>query len=225
MFPNSPFQSGTSRNVDIITMKLVIDKTSMKVVYAEAEKEFVDFLFSLLQLPFATIMGLVYRKTSPSASASGSLANIYQSVVNLDPKYLQPNIDKEDLLWRHLFSSPKIQLPPLLSNIVEKKRQEENNKLPRRGGWEAERLFAFSSKYDQPSYTASGFMAAATPSKQMGNVKSDKVYLVRDNLMLEPMSYTTSHMLFKDAGSPEEKPVTIDCQKVHSFSVFTIPFV
>ncbi|OMO67742.1 hypothetical protein CCACVL1_20343 [Corchorus capsularis] len=84
-------------------------------------------------------------------------------------------------------------------------------------------MFTFSSQYDQPSYSTSGFFssnlfaaspsAAATPSKQMGYVRSDKVYLVRDNLMLEPMSYTTSNMLLKAAGSPEEKPVTIDYQK------------
>ena len=43
-----------------ISLNLLVDNKSNKVVYAEARKEFVDFFFGLLQIPLGSIMGLLW---------------------------------------------------------------------------------------------------------------------------------------------------------------------
>ncbi|KAB1226026.1 hypothetical protein CJ030_MR1G025243 [Morella rubra] len=49
----------TPRSCETISLTLTIDSSSDKVVFAEAGKEFVDFLFGLLQIPIGSMMGLL----------------------------------------------------------------------------------------------------------------------------------------------------------------------
>ncbi|KAI0516446.1 hypothetical protein KFK09_009121 [Dendrobium nobile] len=76
-----------------ITLKLLIDVRSNKVLFGEAGKDFVDFLFSLLTLP----LGSVIKLLSP-ATMIGSLGKLYQSVENLNEIYLAANKYKASLL-------------------------------------------------------------------------------------------------------------------------------
>ncbi|GJV97552.1 kinase-like domain, phloem protein 2-like protein [Tanacetum coccineum] len=46
-----------------VTLKLLIDTKSKEVLFAEANKEFVDFLFNILSLPVSTVIKLL-RKNS-----------------------------------------------------------------------------------------------------------------------------------------------------------------
>ncbi|KAG6415134.1 hypothetical protein SASPL_122536 [Salvia splendens] len=50
-----------------VSMKLLIDTQGKRVLFAEAGKDCVDFLFHILSLPVATIIGMV-----------GSLPNLYK---------------------------------------------------------------------------------------------------------------------------------------------------
>ena len=68
-----------------LSLKLLIDKSVNKILFAEAGKEFVDFLFNLLSLPVGTIMRLL-----KSANMVGSIGNPYQSLENLDEAYCSP---------------------------------------------------------------------------------------------------------------------------------------
>ncbi|XP_020577810.1 uncharacterized protein LOC110022975 [Phalaenopsis equestris] len=76
-----------------ITLKLLIDARSNKVLFGEAGKEFIDFLFSLLTLP----LGSVIKLLSPPKMI-GSIGKLYQSVENLSDTYLFANSDKSTLL-------------------------------------------------------------------------------------------------------------------------------
>jgi hypothetical protein len=38
-----------------VSLKLLIEKKSQRVLFAEAEKKFVDFLFSIFTLPLGTV--------------------------------------------------------------------------------------------------------------------------------------------------------------------------
>ncbi|XWS07824.1 hypothetical protein CRYUN_Cryun41cG0025200 [Craigia yunnanensis] len=76
-----------------LSLKLLIDKRVNKVLFAEAGKEFVDFMFNLLSLPLGTIIRLLKR-----ANMVGSIGNLYQSLENLDEAYLQHNQYKNLLL-------------------------------------------------------------------------------------------------------------------------------
>jgi hypothetical protein len=76
-----------------ISLKLLVDTKSKKVLFAEAGKEFVDFVFSLLTLPIGAVVKLISAGTM-----QGSIGRLYQSVDNIGASYLQPNKDKSDLL-------------------------------------------------------------------------------------------------------------------------------
>ncbi|CAI0625993.1 unnamed protein product [Linum tenue] len=44
-----------------VTLKLLINKKTKKVLFAEAGKDFVDFLFTLLSFPLGTVIKLLSR--------------------------------------------------------------------------------------------------------------------------------------------------------------------
>ncbi|KAB1225632.1 hypothetical protein CJ030_MR1G002328 [Morella rubra] len=99
----------TPRSSKTLSLKLTIDNSSNKV-FAEAGKEFVDFLFGLLQIPIGSIVGLLLDN---GMVGSGSLGRVQESIKNLDPSYLQPNQSKDPLL------RPKAAYTPLfLQNLA-----------------------------------------------------------------------------------------------------------
>ncbi|CAN4099218.1 unnamed protein product [Withania somnifera] len=76
-----------------VTMKLLIDTQSKRVMFAEADKECIDFLFHILALPIGSVIRLLTTK-----GMVGCLGNLYESLQNLDNKYIQPNQEKDTLL-------------------------------------------------------------------------------------------------------------------------------
>ncbi|KAM7492089.1 hypothetical protein LguiA_035010 [Lonicera macranthoides] len=93
----------------VISLKLLIDKKEKRVLVAEAGKDFVDFLFSILSLPLGTITSLLAEQSS----MVGSLRNLYNSIENLSEQYIQPNQHKSTFLKLKLpISAPPF---PLLS--------------------------------------------------------------------------------------------------------------
>jgi hypothetical protein len=75
-------------------LKLLVDKNSENVVFAEADKDFIDFLIHLLSLPVATAVRLLKEKTMDV----GSLSHFYESLQNLPDSYFKPNQNKYSLL-------------------------------------------------------------------------------------------------------------------------------
>ncbi|XP_044954855.1 uncharacterized protein LOC123405065 [Hordeum vulgare subsp. vulgare] len=123
-----------------ISLKLLVDTKSKKVLFAEAGKEFVDFVFSLLTLPIGAVVKLISAGTM-----QGSIGRLYQSVDNIGSSYLQPNKDKSELL------QPKVLHPDARELLL----------LQGGGGGEG------SSPSSSPlarfkMYTCSGYCATAT---------------------------------------------------------------
>ncbi|XP_058181398.1 uncharacterized protein LOC131299843 [Rhododendron vialii] len=85
--------ASSSSSKEVITLKLLVDTKNNRVLFAEAGKDFIDFLFTLLSLPIGTVVRLLTAK-----SLVGSLGNLYDSVDNLSDTYMQPNQKKEVLL-------------------------------------------------------------------------------------------------------------------------------
>ncbi|TVU21807.1 hypothetical protein EJB05_31470, partial [Eragrostis curvula] len=54
----------TAAATPVLRMKLLVDTTTQRVVFAEAGKDVVDFLFSLLALPVATAVALVGKDSA-----------------------------------------------------------------------------------------------------------------------------------------------------------------
>ncbi|XP_024163371.1 uncharacterized protein LOC112170340 isoform X1 [Rosa chinensis] len=80
-------------NSKTLTVKLLVDKRSQKVLFAEAGKDFVDFLFALLSFPVGTLVRLLSKN-----GMVGSLGKLYESFENLNDMYMQPNLNREILL-------------------------------------------------------------------------------------------------------------------------------
>ncbi|KAI8523823.1 hypothetical protein RHMOL_Rhmol13G0102100 [Rhododendron molle] len=80
-----------------IKLKLLVDAKSNKVVYAEAKKDFVDFLFGLLELPIGTVLSLLVNR---GKSGPGSLAKIHASVKTLDVRYSSSS--RKDVVEGHV---------------------------------------------------------------------------------------------------------------------------
>ncbi|CAJ2631050.1 unnamed protein product [Trifolium pratense] len=76
-----------------LTMKLLIDTKNEKVLFAEASKAVVDFLFHILSLPLATVVKLISKN-----GMVGSIENVYQSFQDLNETYMHPQQSKDLLL-------------------------------------------------------------------------------------------------------------------------------
>ncbi|MCI24776.1 DUF674 family protein, partial [Trifolium medium] len=76
-----------------LTMKLLIDTKNEKVLFAEASKTVVDFLFHILTLPLATVVKLISKN-----GMVGSIENLYQSFQDLNETYMHPQQSKDLLL-------------------------------------------------------------------------------------------------------------------------------
>ncbi|XP_051142434.1 uncharacterized protein LOC127259269 [Andrographis paniculata] len=85
-----------------------------RVVYAEAGKDFVDFLFYWFSFPLATVVGLLSKENI----WSGSLTILYKSIENLTESSFQPNRIK-DILLKPWVPQPYFPAAPLLPDGFE----------------------------------------------------------------------------------------------------------
>lgn len=119
---NRHARKDTPNSKSSMSLKLLVDTKSQTVLFAEAGKNFVDFLFSLMLLPVGTVISLF-----SSSGMVGSIGKVYQSIQKLSHTYIQPSVDKATLL------SPKIAtyhsicslVPLLLPNTDELPNTEE----------------------------------------------------------------------------------------------------
>ncbi|XP_028806337.1 uncharacterized protein LOC114761174 [Neltuma alba] len=81
-----------------ISLTLHIDFEKNKVLYAEADNDFVDVLLSLLTLPLATVSRLVSKESTVQPCTFNCISSLRQSVEKLDQKYFSWDWIKEKLL-------------------------------------------------------------------------------------------------------------------------------
>ncbi|KAJ9160042.1 hypothetical protein P3X46_025481 [Hevea brasiliensis] len=92
-----------------VSLKLLIDKKANRVLFAEAGKDFVDFLFALLSLPVGAIIRLLKKP-----AMVGCIGNLHESLENLDEAYMQPYQSKDSLLKPTVPLSQLANMPLLL---------------------------------------------------------------------------------------------------------------
>ncbi|BBG97929.1 Protein of unknown function D [Prunus dulcis] len=97
-----------SMATNTVSLKLLIDTKGHKVLFAEASKDFVDFLFTPLALPVGTVIRLLSKD-----NMVGSLGKLYDSLELLNDTYMLPNLNKDTLL------KPKVPLVVLITAIAE----------------------------------------------------------------------------------------------------------
>ncbi|KZV39332.1 hypothetical protein F511_23469 [Dorcoceras hygrometricum] len=192
-----------------VSLKLLIDGQSKRVLFAEASKETVDFLFSILSLPVATIINLLRKQ-----GMVGSLANLYESIENLNESYIQPNQTKDAILKpRPPVGTFSLRL--LLTDVA------EANKRFYRCGQHCGYGFSDNSKTICPACNKLMTTAVQYVSPQQeqastegGFVKGVVTYMILDNLVVKPMSTISCIALLndfnvKEVGALQEKEVKL----------------
>ncbi|CAN6352098.1 unnamed protein product [Urochloa humidicola] len=87
--------AATTASTAPLTMKLLVESSPLRrrVVFAEAGKDTVDFLFSLLAMPAGTAVKLLGKD-----SIAGCTGNLYSSAEKLDDAYVHPNAANKDAI-------------------------------------------------------------------------------------------------------------------------------
>ncbi|PWA57886.1 hypothetical protein CTI12_AA401260 [Artemisia annua] len=197
-----------------VTLKLLIDNKSKKVLFAEANKEFVDFLFHILSLPVGTVIKLLRKN-----SLVGALGNLYDSIENLSNTYMQSDQLKETVLNPKI-SNSGAHVPLLLPNA--------DVSMDR----EFYRCSTHNFVSDDPTplcpqckvtmktkmeYVAS-YGAVNKTVEGGGFVKGVVTYMVMDDLVVKPMSTISSITMLnkfnvKEVGALDEKVVSLEMKE------------
>ncbi|KAK9186941.1 hypothetical protein WN944_018330 [Citrus x changshan-huyou] len=204
-----------------VRVKLLIDTKGKKVLFAEAGKDFVDFLFYLLSLPLGSVVKLLREE-----SMCGCLSNLYESIENLNETYVHENQNKNSVL------NPTSQLrvtgiPLLLSDHHESTTREFYTCPNSYGG--GHRHMSDVKNMTCPScqakmthvwsYVSPTAASAGTVAEGGGFVKGVVTYTIMDNLEVTPMSTISSLTLLnkfkvKDVAVLEEKVVNLGVDEV-----------
>ncbi|PON83656.1 hypothetical protein TorRG33x02_204620 [Trema orientale] len=164
------------------TLDLVFDTKTKKILYAEAKKDFIDFLVSLLTLPAATVIGLLTKSTN--IGMVGCLGSLYTSIENMSEIYLQPKYkkDKDSILRPNL-----LEIPPLLSNMVESSWPKLYT-CSNYDGYACDDPHAICPDCDMRMDEEIEYVEANEKENRRGFVTQGPSFLIRDDLHVEPMS-------------------------------------
>ncbi|KAL8093357.1 hypothetical protein AgCh_035286 [Apium graveolens] len=209
-----------------ISVKLLVDRNAKRVIFGEAGKEFVDFLFHFLSLPVGTVVKLLSKD-----NMVGSLGKIYESIEAMHSNYMEPNLNKDHVLNPKISSSSLADTPLLLG-------YKSNDEL-------SDYVFynCGSATYHNDGHYRSHLCVSNDPNakctscgnlmnkkmtyvkstankeavkvgKGSGYVKGLVTYMVMDNLQVKPMSTISSITLLstfkvKDLGALETVEVFI----------------
>ncbi|CAN1269390.1 hypothetical protein LINPERPRIM_LOCUS13566 [Linum perenne] len=185
-----------------VTLKLLIDKKSNRVLFAEAGKEFVDFLFSILSLPLGTVIRLLSKD-----KMVGCLGNLYQSIEELDDTFIQQSTSKDIVL------NPKVQLYTADTNLLLTGCDNSNGTSATGKG--DNRMNIGVTFVPKPVVEGNG---GGNQNSEGGFVKGVVAYMVMDNLEVKPMSTISSITLLnkfniQQVGALEEKVVELGMDK------------
>jgi len=196
-----------------ISLKLVIDKKSESVLFAEASKEFVDFLFNVFTLPFGHITRILKDK-----GMGGCLPSLFNSIENLSDAYFLPDQPK-DFVLNPVVAVPGPKVPLLLPHIESIKSGALSYFCSYCRNYQIEGKLYYNTRLCA-SCTASvktrfpdGFASPAFSSGE-GYVKEMVTYMVMDDLEVKPtvnISFVTllSQFNVEDVGDIEEKVVQL----------------
>ncbi|GLT88962.1 hypothetical protein SLE2022_069680 [Rubroshorea leprosula] len=198
-----------------LSLKLLVDTKGHRVLFAEADKEFVDFLFNLLSLPIGWVITILSKQ-----GLDGSLGKLYESVEALSDTYKQASqVALDALLKPTVYASATA--PLLLPNI-----QTTNSAR----FYRCHNTYNSSCNYqvtNDPSATCASCggsmnmeltyvdgknMKSSSPEE--GYVKGVVTYMIMDDLEVRPMSSISSITMInrfniKDIGGLEEKVVDV----------------
>lgn len=222
-----------------LQLKLLVDTQRQRVLFAEANKDFVDFLCTLLLLPTGMVTKLLTSK-----AMVGSVGSLYQSIEDLNDTYLQPNLTKDTLL------NPKSSSGFSSASPLSLPANNDTSKMVKKfyvccnsGG--GHRYVADDPKAFCPScggnmsievpYVAAkkagakqGLSSSSSSGGGEGYVKDVVTYMVMDDLQVKPLSVVSTLALLtkhQTSSALEEKTVSVGIDEVRMFFISILMFV
>jgi hypothetical protein len=212
-----------------LSMKLLIDRKARRLLFAEASKDVVDFLFSLLVLPVGAAVRLLGKD-----GVAGSVGSLYGSVEGLDYAYVQPGAAKDALLRPAVLcslldgSSLLRLLPPPPGHHPTTTSSRSLLLYRCTSIFNSSCRTYITDAYGKACPTCGNLMTAAAqylpPAAQMpaaaaGFVQGVVTYTVMDNLTVMPMSAISSFTLLHafavtDLAALQEKTVQLGYNEV-----------
>ncbi|WCJ19520.1 hypothetical protein M5689_001807 [Euphorbia peplus] len=211
-----------------VKLKLLIDKKNHKVLFAEASKDFVDFLFSIISLPLGKIVNLITKD-----QMVGCIGNLYDSIESLSETYIQSPQGVESLL------NPKSMVSSQNPLLLIEGRKELYTCLSQ--GSYCSKCYSIKTTYhrhvaDNPdtacprcglamtckvTFVESGSGGAKQVASGSGGgfVEGVATYMVMDNLEVKAMNPTSSVSMLtnffniKDLASLEEQVVDVGVEE------------
>ncbi|ESW14704.1 hypothetical protein PHAVU_007G010400 [Phaseolus vulgaris] len=210
-----------SSSSSTLTLKLLIDSKRERVLFAEASKAVVDFLFNLLRLPIGTVIRILNKDQMVR-----SLGNLYQSVENLDQTYMQPNQQK-DLLLKPSAAISSSQISGLLPSIDGSSGNSSATavfyRCPNHYGHitcdnRARCPDYYCGRNMDSKVSLIGGIPKDSGGDKSGFVKEVVTYMVVDDLVIQPMSSISTIALLNkfnvtEMASLQEKVVVLDMNK------------
>ncbi|KAB1217962.1 hypothetical protein CJ030_MR3G014628 [Morella rubra] len=182
-----------------LSLKLVVEKRSQRLLFAEAESNFVDFLFSIFTVPIGTVTRLLKEE-----GVVGPLPSLYNSIENLSDACFLSNQSKGDLLNPRQ-AIPGAKVPLLLPNAE----KFTLRKIVSRCSTPCSTYSIDDVVCDRTDVDCDHF--SYKPS-EAGFVKRMVTYMVMDDLEVKPMTTISGITLLnefsvKEVGAIEEKVV------------------
>nr|GMD01990.1 DUF674 domain-containing protein [Ipomoea batatas] len=204
------------------SLKLFIDTKARKVLYAEADKDFVDFLFYIMSLPLASVVS----RHGCLDSMVGSLGKLYNSITYFPSNYYlhsnqhkrsflnpelpnPPNKDTRQLWCGETFASNKF----YTCHNSKSSSHKTTYVSDRRSSVCPECWAAMSTEL--PYVNGLGnVVLTSSGSEVVGFVKGGEKYMVTDDLEVKLLSSISREIVLekfnvKDVGSIEEKVVEL----------------
>ncbi|CAO2825600.1 unnamed protein product [Amaranthus hypochondriacus] len=208
--------SNSKINTITMKLKLMVDVKANKVVFAEAGKDFVDFIFHLMTLPLAAISKLLHNQ----AMVSCNVVNLFKCIDALHTDCFQPNLTKTSLLspktaitvpFFSFFDVPTAILPvyacsPNFYSLCNNVTDCAGTICPNCDG--TMNKVAWSDfKYVTP--TASNMLDYTTTKY----VRGGALFVVTDKMEVKPMSISFVMSLGYDLDNLEEQQVQVGPQQ------------
>ncbi|KAM2202414.1 hypothetical protein ACFX1R_002128 [Malus domestica] len=208
-----------------VCLKLLIDTKGQRVLFAEAGKDFVDFLLTILSLPLGTVIRLLSKD-----GMVGSLGKLYGSVESLSSTYMQAHFNKESLLKPKATATIDVGADVLQMLTIDDSSAEKSiygcrNCCCNYSGWPI--VVTDDPKATCPrcrlSITSPATFvhrssAERTTSGERGYVKGVVTYMITDDLEVKPLSSISCITMLnrfnvKDVGALEEKEVHLTMEE------------
>ncbi|XP_048140256.1 uncharacterized protein LOC125316290 [Rhodamnia argentea] len=227
-----------------VSLKLLIDMNNRTVLFAEAGKDFVDFLIHILTLPVGQVIRLLTK-----TGMVGSLGNLYGSVEKLNDVSIKPS--KKDILLKPKAPAFLSEIPFLLFDNP----PDSTPKASYRCNFSVPYSNCLGYVADDPSAKCpwcnipmnlecipvkSPAASAAESDGKGGFVLGEVTYMVMDDLTVDPSPWSTISSItllkkfnVKDIGLVEEKTVSLGMDEgikllrssLHSKKVLTDVFL